>query len=365
MGRNSPSTGNDRGLISVVVARFSAIGDVAMSVPVIYSACASYPDIQFIFVTRRTMADIFVNRPSNLTVVGVDLKSDYTGAKGMYRLVSELARDYNADIFLDIHNVLRTRMMRLFWGLRGVRSFVIDKGKSRKQALTRRYRKRMLPLISQRARYREVFFKAGLPVSDSFKGLFGGHAKASTESFSAITAPKQPGEKWVGIAPFAAHAGKIYPPELMEKTLKLLSGQCQSVRYFFFGGGGKEREIVEGWASQFGSSVSLAGKRYGFATELALINHLDAMVTMDSANMHLATIASTPTVSIWGATHPYCGFKGWHQSDNDIVQLPMTCRPCSVFGNKACHRNDYMCLQGIGPETVVKKILEKLSNDRN
>lgn len=361
MARSSHKAGNDRGLISVVIARFSAIGDVAMAVPVIYSACTSYPDIRFIFVTRRTMADIFVNRPSNLTVVGVDLKTDYTGAAGMRRLVGELARDYRADIFVDLHDVLRTRLMRLFWRLKGVRSVSIDKGKSHKHALTRRYRKRMLPLISQRARYREVFFKAGLPVSDRFGGLFGGHAKAPAGSFDAITAPKATGEHWIGVAPFAAHSGKIYPPEHMEEALRILRKRCPSVRYFFFGGGGKERETLELWAAEFGGSVSLAGKRYGFATELALINHLDAMVTMDSANMHLASIASTPTVSIWGATHPYCGFKGWHQSDSDIVQLPMTCRPCSVFGSKPCHRGDYMCLNGIAPEAVANKVIEKLS----
>ena len=85
------------------------------------------------------------------------------------------------------------------------------------------------------------------------------------------------------------------------------------------------------------------------------------MVTMDSANMHLATISSTPTVSIWGATHPYCGFKGWKQNDSDLIQLPMTCRPCSVFGSKQCFRGDYMCLNGIRPETVAGKIIEKIN----
>lgn len=361
MDRSSHKAGNDRGLISVVIARFSAIGDVAMAVPVIYSACAAYPDVRFVFVTRRTMADILVNRPANLTVAGVDLKSDHTGIRGMRRLVGELAMDYRADIFIDLHDVLRTRMMRFFWRLRGVRTVAIDKGKSYKHALTRRYRKRMLPLISQRARYREAFFKAALPVSDRFDGLFGGHAKAPADSFAAITGPKGHGEHWVGVAPFAAHRGKIYPPDMMEQALRILRERYPSVRYFFFGGGGTECGILERWACEFDGSVSLAGKRYGFATELALINHLDAMLTMDSANMHLASIASTPTVSIWGATHPYCGFKGWHQSDNDIIQLPMTCRPCSVFGSKPCHRGDYMCLNGVAPEDVAGKVIEKLS----
>lgn len=357
MRQNSHHSGNDRGLINVAIARFSAIGDVAMSVPVVYSVCHSYPDIHFVFVTRRTMADIFVNAPDNLTVIGVDLKTDYVGVKGMRRLTNELSKDYNIDLFVDLHNVLRTRLMRMFWLLHGVRSVVIDKGKSHKHALTRRHHKRMLPLISQRARYRQVFYKAGLPVNDRFNGLFGGHAKADSHLFGTISEPKKEGETWIGIAPFAAHKGKIYPTDKMRQVLEILRDNQKEIKFFFFGGGGDERELLEKWAEEFGNSVSLAGKRYGFSTELALINHLDVMVTMDSANMHLASIASTPTISIWGATHPYCGFKGWHQSDSDIVQLPMTCRPCSVFGNKECHRGDYMCLNGIKPETVTKTIL--------
>lgn len=359
MARNSHRAGNDRGLINVAIARFSAIGDVAMTVPVVYSLCRTYPDVRFVFVTRRTMSDIFVNRPSNLTVVGVDLKTDYVGVGGMRRLADELRRDYDIDFFVDLHDVLRTRMLRIFWRLRGIKSRVLHKGKAHKHALTRRYRKRLLPLISQRARYREAFFKAGLPVNDNFNGLFGGKAKADPEVFSAITRPKADGQHWLGVAPFAAHKGKIYPPAQMEEALGLIKAARPDIRFFFFGGGGDEQATLERWADKFEGSVSLAGKKYGFAVELALINHLDAMLTMDSANMHLASIASVPVISIWGATHPYCGFKGWRQDDGDMVQLPMTCRPCSVFGSKACHRGDYMCLTAIPAAVVADKVLAK------
>lgn len=361
MARNSRA-GNDKGLINVAVARFSAIGDVAMTVPVVYSACRTYPDIRFVFITRQAMTGIFVNAPANLTVVGVDLKIDYTGVKGMKRLAREIIDEYKIDYFVDLHNVLRTRLLRFFWRLGGVRSSVVNKGRANKRALTRRYRKRLLPLVSQRARYAEAFFKAGLPVNDHFNGIFGGHGKSDPGIFADITAPKTPGEKWVGVAPFAAHKGKIYPAEQMERALELIKAQCPSTRFFFFGGSGQEQELLQTWADSFDGSISLAGKKYGFSVELALINHLDTMITMDSANMHLASIASVPTISVWGATHPYCGFKGWHQADTDIIQSPMTCRPCSVFGNKPCHRGDYMCLKSIGSALVAKKVIDKLSN---
>lgn len=77
---------------------------------------------------------------------------------------------------------------------------------------------------------------------------------------------------------------------------------------------------------------------------------------MDSANMHLASLVGLRTVSVWGATHPYTGFLGWRQRTRDVVQLDMTCRPCSVFGDRPCFRGDYHCLAGITPKMIIEKL---------
>ena len=355
--------GNSRGLSTVLMARFSALGDVAMAVPVIYSACRTYPDIQFVLATRPSMTGIFVNAPANFKAVGFDVKERYAGVAGIRRMADELVREYRPDIFVDLHNVLRTNMLSVFLKLKGISTERIFKPRAKRRALTRSTNKVMLPLISQRARYREAFYKSGIGFSDSFKGLYGGHSKAPADLFSPITQPKPAGEKWVGIAPFAAHDGKVYPPEMMEKVVAMLDEESKSIglRIFLFGGGAAECEILDAWAERYGSVTSLAGKKYGFPAELALLNHLDVMLTMDSANMHLAAIASAPTVSVWGATHPYCGFKGWHQTDADTIQLPLDCRPCSVFGNKPCRRGDKLCLTAINPSVIFNKLKEYLS----
>jgi putative ADP-heptose--LPS heptosyltransferase len=91
-------------------------------------------------------------------------------------------------------------------------------------------------------------------------------------------------------------------------------------------------------------------------TELNLMSHLDVMLSMDSANMHLASLVNIPVVSIWGATHPYAGFMGWKQLPVNTVQLDLSCRPCSVYGQKPCWRGDYACLRDIKPEQVIAKI---------
>lgn len=346
-------TNNPRGLKSVLVARFSALGDVAMTVPVLYSACRCYPDVRFVFVTRKSMTSIFVNHPANLSVVGVNLE-DYKGITGLKHLFDQLRAEYGFDSFIDLHDVLRTKMLAMFCRLKGIPVAVINKGRKGKRALTRRTNKVLLPLISSRARYRQAFHRIGLPVESRFDGLFDG-GTGNPADFAAVTSPKQPGEVWVGIAPFAKHDGKIYPIELMEKVVAELVKR-PGMKLFLFGGGEKEAEVLSGWADKYPGVISLAGKRLGFKVELSLVSHLDVMVSMDSANMHLASLVATPVVSVWGATHPYCGFKGWRQQEADIVQLPMTCRPCSVFGNKPCFRGDYHCLRAIAPAMIIDRV---------
>lgn len=359
--QKSKYTANTFGLTTVLVARFSALGDVAMTVPVIYSVARCYPDVRFVLVTRPSMTSIFICPPANLTVVGADVSTDYTGFRGMHRLVKELDREYRFDAFADLHDVIRTRLMGLFCRLRGLRVSRINKGRAGRKALTRSNNKVMLPLLSGRARYREVFHRLGLPIDNRFEGLFGGHAKAAESDFATITDPRRPDEQWIGIAPFAAHKGKIYPHEKMEEVVRGLSCRGRR-RIFLFGGGGQEAETLNRWADQYPGVTSLAGKRFGFGAELALMNHLDLMLSMDSANMHLASIVSTRTITVWGATHPYCGFKAWRQSDADCIQRPMNCRPCSVFGNKPCQRGDYLCLGAIRPAEILRVLENGLSN---
>lgn len=352
---------NPHRLRSVLIARFSALGDVAMTVPVIYSACACYPDVTFTFVTRSSMTSIFINPPANLNVVGVRL-DDYSGTGGIYRLFRELREKYRFDAFIDLHDVLRTKLLRLFCHMHRLPVATINKGRKGKQALTRRHNKVLLPLTSTRARYRQTFHRIGLPVDNRFEGLYGHGRLGDASLFSQITEPKADGEAWIGIAPFAKHTGKIYPPSLMEQVVKRLSSLGYT-KIFLFGAGSNEEETLALWAERYPDTVSLAGKSYGFPIELALVSHLDVMVTMDSANMHLASLVNTPVVSVWGATHPYCGFKGWRQKEDDIVQLPMTCRPCSVFGNKPCFRGDYHCLRGISPQVILEHVTRYIDGE--
>ena len=146
----------------------------------------------------------------------------------------------------------------------------------------------------------------------------------------------------------------------MEQLISMLA-KTGEYKIFLFGGGERESLILNRWASDFpGKVVSLTGMQLGFSGELALMSHLKLLVSMDSANMHLASLVGLPVISVWGATHPYAGFLGWKQSLDNTVQVDLPCRPCSVFGNRPCWRNDYACLNEISPEEIANKIKKEI-----
>ncbi len=338
-------------MAKILVIRFSAIGDVAMTIPVIYSFVVQYPQHQITVLSRNTLAPLFDGLPPNITFHGVDLKGEHAGIMGLEWIYKDLKKEH-FDAVADFHDVLRSKYLRIRFRLAGVKVAHLDKGRSGKRKLVRARNKVMEWQKSSFQRYAEVFRNIGYPVKLNFQSLFG-KGKGNISCMQPLTGDKGT-DKWIGIAPFAAHVGKIYPLSKQEQVISLLS-ERKNTKILLFGGGAKEIEVLAKWERQYPNVISTAGK-LTLNSELALMSHLDVMLSMDSANMHLASLVNIPVVSIWGATHPYAGFMGWKQLPDNAVQVDLPCRPCSIFGNKPCWRKDYACLQGITPEMVVHRI---------
>lgn len=338
---------------NVLVARFSALGDIAMTLPAVYDACGANPDTRFYFLTRHHPAKLFINRPDNLTLVPVNL-DNYKGVGGMWRLARALCKRYSITDFVDLHDVMRTKLLRIFLRLAGVKCRHIDKGRHSRAELTRRNNKVLVQLKPMPERYRDVFYKAGIALANDFDSLWP-KGKAPVSEFASVTRPKAEGEHWLAVAPFAKHRGKVYPIDQLERVIEEFDRR-PGQKIFIFGFGEEESSIIAKLARRYKSVVNMAEANIGLAAELALLNHCDTMLSMDSANMHLASLVGLRAVSVWGATHPYAGFLGWRQRTRDVIQLDMTCRPCSIFGDRPCHRGDYHCLAGIRPRLIIERI---------
>ena len=338
---------------SVLVMRMSALGDVAMTIPVLYPVCRANPGTRFVMLTKKWPASMFHDRPDNLMVVGIDTRTEYKGVSGLMKLASRLRRQYGIDAVADLHNVIRTRVIGLCMRAHGIPVVHLDKQRARRRALIKhRDGEPVTPTID---RYRMVLEQLGLETPSDFIRLYDG--KDVPES--PMVPDKQPGQRWIAVSPFSAHDGKVYPMELMSQVIHELARR-DHFRIFLMGGGKDEKVALRKMARDMKHVLSMAEIKHGFLDEYALLAKCDLMLTMDSANMHLASLMGLKTVVIWGATAPECGFPGYRQTGDHDVQLDMECRPCSIYGERDCRWGDYRCLKNITPERVVSQVLAAL-----
>ena len=330
------------------------MGDVLMTIPVIDSFARQYPDVRITVVSRPWARPIFDLLPSNVSFLGVDFRGVHSGYHGLNLLGRRLLGLQPTHI-ADLHDVLRTKWLRLRFNMAGLKVAHIKKDRCARKAFIKAKEKKQQKTSFEK--YVDVFHRLGFnDFQLDFRSLFakGGADLATTLPLFNIAARPEP--YWIGVAPFAAHEGKIYPMEQMKKVIQQLAANANN-RIFLFGAGKKENDVLEEWATHFANVENLTGKLQNIGEELALISRFNVMLTMDSGNMHLASLAAVPVVSIWGATHPFGGFLGYKQKMENVVQrTDLDCRPCSIYGNKPCQFGDYRCLTGILPEEVVKKV---------
>ena len=319
----------------ILAYRFSAFGDVAMTAPVFREFLEQNPEVEIVMVSRKNFEGLFTDIP-NVIFKGVNL-DDYKGIFGLNRMANELIKEFRPDAVANLHDVIRTKVLDRIYRRKGLKVFKINKGKEEKEHLTDIWNLNKVQLKKTVERYADVFREMGYQVELSHQ-------------LRPI-----PGEKsGIGFAPFAQHRGKMLS---LEKSYELVRILAQKHPVYFFGGGKTETETLEKWEQEIPNTVSLAGK-LSLTEELKKISELELMISMDSANMHLASLVGTRCVSVWGQTHPYAGFLGFGQSEDDVVQVKdLTCRPCSVFGDKECYRGDWACLEELSVQKIAEKIL--------
>ncbi len=332
----------------ILVLRFSAMGDVAMTVPVLQEVVATYPEVSLVVVSRKAFEPFFDGIP-RVAFHAFEPNTKHRGILGLFRLFKEL-KTHRAFALADLHENLRTRILRSLFRLTSTPIAILNKGRAEKKALTRKENKINIPLKSTFERYADVFASLGYPIL--LKNTLSRKPETLTQAILKQSGTKG-NEKWIGVSPFAQHAQKVYPLDKMENVSTALA--LRGHRIFVFGGGKEEQKIAENWAKKNKNITSLIGK-LSLKEELTLISNLDVMLSMDSSGMHLASLKGIPVVSVWGATHPNAGFVGYGQTIQNCVQLDLSCRPCSIYGNKPCHRGDFACMNFLPEEAILSKL---------
>ena len=336
----------------LAIIRMSAMGDVAISVPVVSAFAEQYPEIKITYLTRPLFAPMFAHL-SNLEVFTPEVNGKHAGLCGLHRLYKEL-RAKQIDAVADIHNVLRTNILKFYFKGTKIPFKQIDKGRIEKYALTRAKHKVFQPLKPTYQRYADVFAALGCPVNLEDKYLLP-HQPNSERVQKLLSDGVR-----IGVAPFASVEGKQYPFEKMKEVIKILSEKYPEGKIYIFGGGKYEEEQVK--QISLPNAENMVG-RLSFTQELELISNIDVMIAMDSGNAHLSAMYGVPTITLWGVTHPYAGFYPYAQPQENALLadrrlFPLI--PTSVYGAK--YPKGYeQAIATIPVETIVAKTEEILS----
>lgn len=315
-----------------------------MTIPVLRALTQQHPELR-VTVLTRTFFSPFFRDLENVEVFSANVKGEHKGIFGLYKLARTL-NEKQFYVVADLHNVLRSKTLKKF--IRCKRFISIDKGRKEKRLLTSGKVFKQLKTTHQR--YADVFEGLGYKV-DLSKPSFPKRTILSSKLQKLVGNHSM---KSIGIAPFAAHEGKMYPLSLMKTVIENLS---KDYTVILFGGGKYESEILSEYENSFHNTINLAGK-VALDEEMDIISNLDVMLSMDSGNAHIAAMFGVKVVTIWGVTHPFAGFAPFNQPENhaliaDRAKFPLI--PTSVYGNK--YPETYKEAAGsITPKSVIEKI---------
>jgi len=257
----------------------------------------------------------------------------------------------------DLHNVLRTKILKLFFKLTFIKVQSIDKGRAERKKLTQKKNKKFKPLTPIHYRYCDVFGRLGFPI-DLTNHEYPIQPFLPENSEEQKILSKSAGKRIIGIAPFASFAGKSYPLDLMQNVIAYLQ---KDHLIYLFGGGENELKQIKVWENAYDNVIDIASP-FNLTEQINIITYTDLMISMDSANGHIAANYGVPVLTIWGMTHPFCGFTPFDQGIENSIMIDRNVYPeipTSVFGNKI-PKGYESAFRSIEPKEVIEKALEIL-----
>lgn len=334
--------------MKVLLLRLSSLGDVVLATSAVEALALARPDVEIDFLTKPAFGALLANNPHVRRVI------EWPEGVSAGRLAATL-RAERYDFVVDLHANLRTRLLRLF--LRGNWS-VVAKGAVRRRLALLLGRSGWLENIHVVDRYAAALAPLGVPAGRSLPRLYPTEADQAAARFLLREAGWEEGGKpLVALAPGARWATKMWP---REKWLEL-ARRCRDAGHFLAVVGGPEdgalaREI----AAAAPGAVCVAAGITNLLQTTALLSRCKALVTNDSAPLHLAVAAGAPVVALFGPTVRGFGFYPLGPRDR-VVENAEPCRPCRLHGGDACPKGHLRCLEAITADEVFAALEDVLA----
>ena len=325
----------------ILFIRFSAMGDVAMCLPVLKTFQNKYPNHRISILTKEAFVPLFKDL-SNVEFIG--LKKE----EGIFSLLQRVLKLQPFDLVLDLHSSLRSAFVCSVLALKGAKTHKIDKRRAAKKKFLNTESALLKPITSQAQAYLNVVEHFGF--------------KLNIKELSPIqSAKKNSNQRHIGVAPFAAHSSKTYPEDLMQTLIEKICNINSGNQVILFGAPGSQQEQLKQWCDNSAQLRTNAG--LSLDKELVLMTKLDLMISMDSANGHMAANVGVPVITLWGSTHPYAGYQPLFQPFKnsflpDYERYPQL--PSSIFGEREI-RGYEDAMRSINQESILSRVKEILN----
>jgi heptosyltransferase-2 len=322
----------------ILAVRFSAIGDVILTTPLLRALRTRHPQAHITVVTKASLAPLLADNPRINDVIGWDPSTS----------VRDLAAELKGRAFthrLDLHGSLRSGQLRRAVGGRW--------GRYPKHRLAR-----TVLIRTKRNMYRhprhvaERYFDAAAALDVTPDGLGAElfvrrDALAEADAF-LNTHRLGTGRTLIALAPGATHATKRWPERHWLALMPRLTARADVVIL----GSEADTPLAERLAAAGGDGAASAAGQFDLQGSAALIKRARALAGGDTGLMHMATAVGTPVVALFGPTVEAFGFFPYRARATVLERTDLECRPCSATGSARCPLGHHRCLEEILPDDV-------------
>jgi len=346
-----------------LVIRFSSVGDIVLSSPLVRALRQLHPQMQVDFLVKETFVELVRYNP-HLSNVFTFPKNG--GIGDLLKFRREI-RNRRYDMILDIHSSLRSRFLTI--GLHGVR----------------RIRKRVIARTILVRFKRDVYshFGGAPGVAERYlETLRSGRGREGQETGLELFYPREVGEKMreqlasagivadaaaIGVCPSARHFTKIWPAERYATVATALARRWEAPVFLIGSDDDAERcrMIAERIAQESpGTRVMDFSGHCSLLEAAALMDACRIILTNDSGLMHIASARRRPVVAVFGSTVRQFGFFPSGPLQRVVEHPNLSCRPCSHIGRPDCPRKHFRCMLDLSTQRVLDAANELIGRDQ-
>ncbi|MEN9445855.1 MAG: hypothetical protein RL728_367 [Bacteroidota bacterium] len=322
--------------MKVLVVRFSSIGDIVLTTPVVRCLKQQIPNIEIHFLTKKKFETILSENPY--------IDQLHTIDKSIVELIPAL-KSLKFDYLIDLHNNLRTRT--LAWKL-GTTTYRFPKLNIQKWLYVQ-FKINQLPKKHIVDRYFEAVKSLSV-----YNDLLPCDYYIAPEDVVDIkqTLDLEP-NNYITFAIGAQFATKRLPNHKIKEICSKISFPIVLL------GGPEDFKNGEEIRAKLPHVTNTCGK-FSLNQSASIVQQAKTMITHDTGLMHIASAFEKQIVSIWGNTTPSIGMYPYmpRKKDFSIHEVPnLNCRPCSKIGFKTCPKKHFKCMENQDVDAIVRSVI--------